>query len=119
VGKHLTDLLLQNGYSVSILSRKKKKYRLSFLLHLGEKQIIEKESVLNADYIVHLAGEILRASGGHNNAKKLLLLVENNLPNSFMEQNKVKPEAFISASGWYIRCSQWSSHLHRGSKARK
>jgi NAD dependent epimerase/dehydratase family enzyme len=57
VGKHLTDLLLQNGYSVSILSRKKKKYRLSFLLHLGEKQIIEKESVLNADYIVHLAGE--------------------------------------------------------------
>jgi uncharacterized protein YbjT (DUF2867 family) len=34
VGKHLTDLLLQNGYSVSILSRRKKAIQTQ-LLHLG------------------------------------------------------------------------------------
>jgi predicted ATPase len=40
----------------------------------------------------------LRASGGHNNAKKLLLLVENNLPNSFMglsKQSKKKKLLFL------------------------
>jgi hypothetical protein len=45
----------------------------------------------------------LRASGGHNNAKKLLLLVENNLPNSFMGLSKQskKRNFFLHQVGIY------------------
>jgi hypothetical protein len=55
VGKELTKALINVGYTVSILSRTKIKIRQAFLLHVGyRKQTIEKEAVLNADYIIHL-----------------------------------------------------------------
>jgi NAD dependent epimerase/dehydratase family enzyme len=59
VGKELTKALINVGYTVSILSRTKIKIRQAFLLHVGyRKQTIEKEAVLNADYIIHLADNI-------------------------------------------------------------
>jgi NAD dependent epimerase/dehydratase family enzyme len=84
VGKHLTDLLIQNGYTVSILSRTKKNNTDSVFYYTWDvKQVIE-DSVLNADYIIHLAGENIQEAMVTKNAKKQLILVESNQRNYCM-----------------------------------
>lgn len=57
IGSHLTTLLLEKGYEVSYLSRKKepipnvKVYKWDV-----SKGIIEEEALAKADYLIHLAG---------------------------------------------------------------
>ena len=59
IGKQLTNLLIEKGYSVSILSRNKKQNTTDISYYQWDisAHFIEEESVLKADYIVHLAGE--------------------------------------------------------------
>ncbi|HSN48308.1 MAG TPA: NAD-dependent epimerase/dehydratase family protein, partial [Flavobacterium sp.] len=59
IGKHLTNLLIGHGYSVSILSRSEKQNTADISYYKWDitTQYIEEEAVIKADYILHLAGE--------------------------------------------------------------
>ncbi len=60
VGKSLTNLLLDKGYKVIILSRSKKdnnqNKNITYAIWNVQKQYIDIEAVQKADYIIHLAG---------------------------------------------------------------
>ena len=59
IGKQLTNLLIDNGYSVSILSRNSKRNTdiISYYKWDVANHTIDENSVMKADYIIHLAGE--------------------------------------------------------------
>lgn len=104
VGKHLTDLLILNGYTVSILSRTKKNNTDSVFYYTWdvEKQIIEKESVLNADYIIHLAGENIAGKRWSNQRKEAIVNSREQsaqLIYGVVKKYGKKLDVFISASG--------------------
>lgn len=58
VGKHLTRVLIDSGYTVSILSRSKRADTVDIFYYTWDiqNQLIEEEAVLKADYVIHLAG---------------------------------------------------------------
>ena len=59
IGKYLTRLLIANGYSASIFSRRLKQNAndISYFRWDIANHFIEEEAILKADYIIHLAGE--------------------------------------------------------------
>ena len=63
IGKKLTELLIENGFSVSILSRTaKQNYAdISYFQWDVESGTIDEEAILKADYVIHLAGENIGA----------------------------------------------------------
>lgn len=106
IGRELTKLLLQKGYSVSILSRSINNIpNVKTYLWDIEGKFIEAEALSNVDYIIHLAGANIGEKRWRPNRKEQIVssrvesaeLLYNNLPND----NKLK--AFISASavGYY------------------
>lgn len=104
VGRHLTDLLIQNGYSVSILSRTKKNNTDSVFYYTWdvEKQVIDKESVLNADYIIHLAGENIAGKRWTKERKEAIINSREQsaqLLYGVVKKHTKKLDAFVSASG--------------------
>jgi uncharacterized protein (TIGR01777 family) len=104
IGKHLTQLLIENGFSVSILSRnfKQNSTDVSFYKWDLAKNFIEEDAVLKADYIIHLAGEgiaekrwtIKRKQDIVQSRAKSVALVC-----SVLKKNNKQLEAFITASG--------------------
>lgn len=57
IGKRLTEILLKKGHEVSILSRSKKESdKATYYTWDIAKNEIEKEAIVKADYIIHLAG---------------------------------------------------------------
>lgn len=59
IGKHLTDLLIDNGFEVSILSRSDRKNTSSITYYKWDltRNYIDEEAIVKADYIIHLSGE--------------------------------------------------------------
>jgi uncharacterized protein (TIGR01777 family) len=59
LGKTLTKLLQESGYCVTVLTRNKKlaENNNNFSFWNVENGIIDKETILNANHIIHLAGE--------------------------------------------------------------
>jgi uncharacterized protein (TIGR01777 family) len=103
IGKHLTDTLLEAGYSVSILSRSERENSPSITYYKWDlnKNYIDENAVLNADYIIHLAGEGIVEKRWTDKRKKELLesrIKPIDLIFSVLEQNNKKLNAFISAS---------------------
>lgn len=104
VGQHLTQLLVDNGFEISILSRSKRKNTGSISYHLWDvdKQTIDNKAVLEADYIIHLAGENI-AGGRWTEKRKNSIVASRVAPvaliKSVLEANGKMVEAFISASG--------------------
>lgn len=104
IGRHLTFLLIANGYSVSVLSRSQKQNTadISYYQWDVEKQYIDENAVLNADYIIHLAGEGI-ADKRWTKARKEAILKSREesvrlIYNALVQNNK-KLDAFVSASG--------------------
>lgn len=103
VGKHLTQLLIANGFSVSILSRRKQTNTENIFYYTWdlEKQMIDIESIEKADYIVHLAGESIAQKRWTKKRKESILfsrvLSAQLIFDALIKSNK-KVEAFISAS---------------------
>ena len=109
VGTTLTDLLLQSGYKVIILSRKKKESKtenLKFAFWDTSKGIIEDGIISSADFIVHLAGENV-ADKRWSKKRKDEILSSRIQPgkcivNALLHTpNKVKAVIAASAIGWY------------------
>ncbi|MFV5702636.1 TIGR01777 family oxidoreductase [Flavobacterium sp. XS2P12] len=103
IGKHLTDLLIEKGFSVSILSRSDKKNTtdISYFKWDVSNQTIDEAAVLNADYIIHLAGENIAEKRW--TAKRKLAIIDSRekstqLIYSVLKKNNKKLDAFISAS---------------------
>lgn len=104
IGKYLTHLLVEKGFSVSILSRTEKQNTadISFYKWDIDKNYIDENAVLNADYIIHLAGEGIADKPWTKKRKTALIESREksaDLIYSVLKKNDKKPEAFISASG--------------------
>lgn len=109
IGKRLTALLLQKGYSVNILSREKKQSsnpKLHYYQWDINNQTIEQEAVQSANFIIHLAGAGVadkRWTATRKNEIKqsrinsCMLIVDTLLHTP----NKVEAIVSASAIGWY------------------
>ncbi|CAM2913374.1 TIGR01777 family oxidoreductase [Flavobacterium frigoris] len=103
VGKELTKVLINSGYTVSILSRSKRENTASIFYYTWDiqKQTIEKDAVLNADYIIHLAGANIAEKPWTNKRKEEIINSRQQsaqLIYSVLKKNGKKLDAFISAS---------------------
>jgi uncharacterized protein (TIGR01777 family) len=104
VGRYLTDLLVQNGFSVSILSRNYKQNTNNVFYYKWDisSGSIDENAVLKADYIVHLAGEGIAEKRWSSKRKEAILQSREKpvqLIYSVLKQNNKTLQAFISASG--------------------
>ncbi|MDD2674627.1 MAG: TIGR01777 family oxidoreductase [Flavobacterium sp.] len=103
IGRNLTTLLLAKGYSVSILSRSEKQNKGDVFYYKWdvEKQTIDDEAILKADYIIHLAGENIAEKRW--TAKRKAAIIDSRekstqLLYSVLKKHYKKLDAFISAS---------------------
>ncbi len=103
IGSHLTGLLIAKGYSVSILSRSEKQNKGDIFYYKWDvaNQTIDESAVLNADYIIHLAGENIAEKRW--TAKRKAAIIDSRekstqLLYSVIKKNNKKLDAFISAS---------------------
>ncbi|TPG37878.1 TIGR01777 family oxidoreductase [Flavobacterium pectinovorum] len=104
VGKHLTDVLIDNGFLVAILSRSDQKNTPSITYYKWDlnKNFIDPEAVLKADYIIHLAGEGIVEKRWTKNRKKDIVesrVKPIDLIFSVLKEKNKTLDAFISASG--------------------
>ena len=104
IGKHLTELLVKNGFSVSILSRNEEQNKADVFYYKWDvsNNFIEETAVISADYVIHLAGENI--ADKRWTAKRKEQIVQSReqsigLIYSVLEKSNKKLEAFISASG--------------------
>ena len=104
IGKHLTDLLIANGYSVSILSRSSRQNTtdISYYQWDVDQNYIDEKAVLNADYIVHLAGEGIADKRWTTQRKQAIVQSREQsiqLIYEVLKKHNKKLDAFVSASG--------------------
>lgn len=103
VGRHLTGLLVANGFSVSILSRSKRVNAENIFYYTWdiEKQFVEEEAIHKADYVIHLAGANIAEKRWTEKRKEEIIssreLSSQLIFDALIKSNK-KVEAFISAS---------------------
>jgi uncharacterized protein (TIGR01777 family) len=104
IGKNLTNLFIENGFSVSILSRSDKENtsEISYYKWDVSKQFIEEAAILNADYIIHLAGENI--AGGRWTGLRKKQIVDSRVESikliyNMLKKNNKQLDAFVSASG--------------------
>lgn len=104
IGKHLAQLLIDNGYLVSILSRNKKENTndISYYQWDVEKGVIDEKAVLEADSIINLAGENIAEKRWTLERKQAIVqsrvgAIE--LIYSVLQKHNKKLDSFISASG--------------------
>ncbi len=115
IGKALTKALLDKNYNVIILTRNPDKQtvstsRLSYTKWDVEKQVIDKDAIVRADYIVHLAGTGVAEKRWTKKRKKEIVssrvesgkLIADTL-RTF--PNNVKAVVIASAIGFYGRDS--------------
>ncbi|MFV8343116.1 TIGR01777 family oxidoreductase [Flavobacterium sp. XS2P39] len=103
IGKHLTDLLIEKGFSVSILSRSDKKNTgdISYFKWDVSNHSIDEAAVLNADYVIHLAGENIAEKRWTTKRKAAIIdsrIQSVQLIYSVLKKNNKKLDAFVSAS---------------------
>lgn len=107
LGRRLTELLLQKGYSVAHLSRKKRQQtQIKQYTWDPATGVIENGAIENANYVIHLAGEGIVDKKWTQERKNLIessRVKTSQLLAAKIAELKVKPKAFISASaiGYY------------------
>ncbi len=110
IGSHLTNLLIERGNDVIILTREKNKTtnnpKISYSFWSVKDKIIDAEVVRKADHIVHLAGAGVMDKKWTNEYKNLIIdsrVKSAELIISCLAENGHHVESFISASaiGWY------------------
>lgn len=104
IGKYLTAELLKKGYSVSMLTRSSKPNTDAITYYVWDvsEQKIEEEAVLNADYIIHLAGENISEDRWTSKRKAEIRnsrIQSTELIYETLKRANKKIDAFVSASG--------------------
>ena len=103
VGQYLTEILIANGFSVSVLTRSDRKNTPSITYYKWdlENNYIEEKAVLKADYIIHLAGEGI-VEKRWTEKRKIEILESRTKPveliYSVLKNNNKSLDAFVSAS---------------------
>ncbi|OXG04491.1 hypothetical protein BC749_10854 [Flavobacterium araucananum] len=103
IGKNITDLLLANGFSVSILSRSDQKNTPSITYYKWDpdRNYIDEEAITKASYIIHLAGEGIVEKRWSDKRKKDILesrVKPIDLIFSVLQKNNTRLDGFVSAS---------------------
>lgn len=103
IGKNLTAVLIEAGFSVSVLSRSDRENTPEITYYKWDlnKNYIDNNAVLNADYIIHLAGEGIADKRWTKKRKRDILesrIKPIEMIFSVLESNNKKLEGFISAS---------------------
>jgi uncharacterized protein (TIGR01777 family) len=103
VGKHLTQLLVEKGYSVAILSRSPRPNTADISYYKWDvaNHVIDEQAIVNADYIIHLAGENIAEKRWTAKRKSEIITSREQsaeLIYSALKNNAKKPEAFVTAS---------------------
>lgn len=108
IGKHLTKLLLDEGFSVSILTRSRRENtdQISYYQWNVQKQEIDAEAISNVNYIIHLAGTNIAGGRWTPKRKKAILSSREDsikLLHDTLQKNNKTIDGFISASavGYY------------------
>ena len=104
IGKNLTNVLISNGFTVSILSRSAKQNTVDIKYYKWDinTHFIEEEAVIKADYILHLAGEnIAEKSWTAKRKEEIVQSREQSMKLIYdvLKKNNKKLDAFVSASG--------------------
>ena len=104
IGKHLTNLLIGNGFSVSILSRSDKQNTADITYYKWDinSHFIEEDAIIKADYILHLAGENIAEKPWTAKRKEEIVQSREQsiaLIYDVLKKNNKKLDAFVSASG--------------------
>lgn len=103
IGNHLANMLLDADFTISILSRNKRKNgaEVNYYYWNVEKQEIDSEAILKADYIIHLAGTNIAGGRWTEKRKKEILSSREDslrlLRDTLQKHNKTL-DGFISAS---------------------
>lgn len=107
IGRRLTQLLLKQGFQVSLLSRSKKAIPDVTVYQWDiKKGHLDPKAITTADYIVHLAGEAI-ADERWTNARKDEILTSRTQPTELLakalSENENNVKAFVGASaiGYY------------------
>lgn len=116
VGRNLTNLLVEEGYEVSILSRSEKENKPSISYYVWDvkKQVIDEKAVLEADFIIHLAGENIAGKRWTSQRKKAIIdsrVQPVQLIKTVLDKHNKKLDAFISASAIGIYGAQNGSRI--------
>lgn len=116
IGKHLTSVLLANGFSVSILSRSPRNNRdqITYYKWNPDQNYIDEEAIISADYIIHLAGEGIVEKRWTAKRKKDILesrIKPIGLIYSVLEKKNKSLKAFISASAVGIYGAETSDEI--------
>ncbi len=107
IGRHLTSLLLERGYSVAHLSRKQDQFgRVRVYRWDPEKGILDPSVIEGTDYIVHLAGANIGERRWSEKRRKEIVSSRVDsalLLHRVVNENNITLKAFISASavGYY------------------
>lgn len=109
IGKRLTTLLLQKGYTINILSREKIKSihpMVNYYQWDINSQTIDQEAVQSANFIIHLAGAGVadrRWSESRKNEIKQSRINSSKLIVHTLQHTSNRVETVVSASaiGWY------------------
>jgi uncharacterized protein len=104
IGRYLTEALLKKGYSVSILTRDIKANREGVTYYIWDvpAQKMEESAVLNANYIIHLAGENIVEKKWSVKRKEEIRdsrVQSAQLIYSVLKKHNKRIDAFVSASG--------------------
>lgn len=104
IGSQLTQLLINNNYSVTILTRgnRKSSNKLKYSFWDIENQLVDIDVITNADYIIHLAGEGIAEKRWTNKQQQKILQSRVELTSflfDVLSNHKNQLKAFISASG--------------------
>ncbi|WP_238160907.1 TIGR01777 family oxidoreductase [Flavobacterium cupreum] len=103
IGKYLTDILIASDFSVSILSRADRKNTNSVTYYKWDltQNYIDENAILNADYVIHLAGEGIVEKRWTKKRKKVILESRTQpieLIHSILKKHNKALNAFVSAS---------------------
>ncbi|WP_439582487.1 TIGR01777 family oxidoreductase [Dyadobacter bucti] len=103
IGKRLTELLLQKGYEVAYLSRKKTNIKSVQVFDWDiSKHYMDEKSLENVRYLIHLAGAGVAEKRWTEDRKKTIISSRTDsiilIARKLRELN-IRPKALISASG--------------------
>lgn len=103
IGRYLTDVLVANGFSVSVLSRDNRKNteKITYYKWNLKKNYIDENAILKADFIIHLAGEGI-VEKRWTEKRKIKILESRIQPirliYSVLKKHNKSLDAFVSAS---------------------
>nr|WP_294932456.1 TIGR01777 family oxidoreductase [uncultured Flavobacterium sp.] len=116
IGKYLTEVLIANDFSVSILSRSDRNNTdfISYYKWDLESNYIDEEAILKSDFIIHLAGEGIVEKRWTAKRKKDILESRTkpiDLIYSVLQKHSKSLDAFVSASAVGIYGAKTSDEI--------